>query len=227
MTFILISNWPKKILTRYSNLMKEKLKNPFFQQYALELLLPLVGYFFFDWSLTIIAVFYFLDQIASDIVYARKINKIGSEQKVKNHFFKSTVVLVNFLIIFVAEAALFDHFWPNLISQSKTEFYAEIWDFTVSELWILFPLLIAVYHFKDLFTFYMPRRFANHDFNKTIFSRTIFNLGIFMLVFNGLQLSPNIAGSELPALLVFIGIKLLYDFTAGKWYLKYSLIKQN
>ena len=207
--------------------MKEKLKNPFFQQYALELLLPIVGYFFFDWSITIIAIFYFLDQIASDLVYTRKIYKIGAESKAKNHLIISIFTLINFLVIFVAEIALFNNFWPDLISQSRTEFYAEIWDFTVSELWILFPLLIAVYHLKDLFTFYMPRRFTNYDFKKIIFSRTILNLGIFVLVFNGLQFAPNLEGYEIIALFSFIAIKLAFDFTLGKWSMRHALINSD
>lgn len=205
--------------------MKEKLKNPFVQQYALELLLPIAGYFLFDWSLTIIAVFYFLDQIASDLVYTRKINKIGKENGVKNHLFISLVALFIFLIIFTIEIVVFNDLWPLIIQQDTTTFHQEIWNFTVGELWLLFPLLIAVYHMKDLFTFYMPRRFLNYDFRKTILSRTLMNMGIFILVFIGLQITPSLKGIEIPALFIFIGIKLAYDFSIGRWSNKYGIKK--
>ena len=41
-----------------------------------ELLIPLLGYFFWNWSFYFIALFYFLDLLASTCILPLKINKI-------------------------------------------------------------------------------------------------------------------------------------------------------
>ena len=207
--------------------MKEKLKNPFVQQYALEILLPIAGFFFFDWSLTIIGVFYFLDQIASDLVFTRRLKRIGKETGVSNFAALSILALIGFLLIFLIELFIFHKYWPGIISQNTPDFYAELWDFTVSELWLLFPLLILMYHLKDTFTFYMPRRYLNYNFNKALIGRLILNAGILILIFAGLLLTPQLNGLEIIALFIFIAIKLAYDFSFGKWCMKWGKIDKS
>ena len=80
---------------------KLNFKNPFVQQYILELLLPIIGYFFFNWTLPIIAVFYLMDQLGALFSLVRKL-KLTSNYSQVSYARQMILSIVASLISFVS-----------------------------------------------------------------------------------------------------------------------------
>jgi hypothetical protein len=194
---------------------KEKLRNPFVQQYAVEILFPLIGFFFFDWSLVIIAIFYLMDQIGSETSFFRRLARVsaGKKGQVIRIFMWS---LFAFLALFTIQCAFLGMIGFNLL-QPGTDPTNEITAFMKEEGWFLFPLVIFMYHFKDQFMFYMPRRYLLYNPMKMQLYRLVSNLVILVLAVGGISVLKLV---ELPGaiiLVIFLVIKIAFDFTVGKW----------
>lgn len=192
---------------------KDKLRNPFIQQYLLEILLPFAGYLFFDWSLVIIAAFYFLDHLASEVFFVRRLSRITKESD-RNKAVVGIGICVSLLTI-VAEGLLIYYLWIH--AANENELIVELTNFAVDELWLLFPLVLLVYYMKDQMTFNMPRRFVLYHsgryMNYHVFLNSIALAGVAVMLLIIAQTDMH----DLFYLLIFVGLKLLYDFTLVKW----------
>ncbi|MBK9191411.1 MAG: hypothetical protein IPM77_07790 [Crocinitomicaceae bacterium] len=80
--------------------LRDKLRNPFVQQYILEILIPLAGYFWFDWTIEIIALFYLIDQFASEFSFLRKLKSVAAyhQMSFSRHLIISAFSFVIFLL---------------------------------------------------------------------------------------------------------------------------------
>src|SRR5688572_28056960 len=137
---------------------RERLRNPYVQKYLLEILLPLIGYFFFGWSLVIIAAFYIIDQVASEVSFLRKFVAIRKTEN-KKVFLVFTASVIVFLTVLGTELfMLLEYFVPHGLARLQ-RLLDELSAFAKEELWLLFPLVLVMYYVKDQFTFFMPRRY--------------------------------------------------------------------
>jgi len=202
--------------------MKEKLKNPFVRQYALEILLPLLGYYLFDWSLTVIALFYFVDYICSEIAKQRRIAKVYSLNSSKLYL----MVLSIFIgVLFFAFSISFT--WiqiQEINSANYSEMTTEVMVFVKEELWFFLPLVYLMYHLKDTFTFYMPRRFLNYNFEKMVQLQMVESLIMSILIVSGVSLWNYYRFQDEIVLFGFMIIKVAFDLVVAKWLDKKSQI---
>ncbi|MBK6951217.1 MAG: hypothetical protein IPH24_04010 [Crocinitomicaceae bacterium] len=200
---------------------KERLRNPFVQQYLLEILLPIVGYYFFDWSLIIIASFYLIDQIGSEYSFVRKFQAIRKSEN-KSGFRYSLMAIIFFLMIVCVEIFALYYFFRDENVEVEQKMITELAVFAKEELWIILPLIILTYHLKDQFTFFMPRRYLQKESKKFVQGQLIELSLIAGLVVVGLVVFSNFVIRDQILLFSFLAVKLLFDFTIGKYIEKRS-----
>ncbi|MBK9590579.1 MAG: hypothetical protein IPO32_03415 [Crocinitomicaceae bacterium] len=200
---------------------KERLRNPFVQQYLLEILLPIVGYYFFDWSLIIIASFYLIDQIGSEYSFVRKFQAIRKSEN-KSGFRYSLMAIIFFLMIVCVEIFALYYFFRDENVEVEQKMITELAVFAKEELWIILPLIILTYHLKDQFTFFMPRRYLQKESKKFVQGQLIELSLIAGLVVVGSVVFSNFVIRDQILLFSFLAVKLLFDFTIGKYIEKRS-----
>jgi hypothetical protein len=197
--------------------LRDRLRNPFVQQYFLEILIPLIGFFWFDWTLEIIALFYLVDQLASEFSYLRKLKSIASYQNMKfiNHFLLSVFL---FLTIFFLECFLLFHFFSGQLNmtENNSEILLQIKIFAIEEGWLLFPAVFLMYYLKDQFTFFMPRKFTEKDGIKFFRGHLISESAILILLVAGIALFSHLKVEDYLILIAFLVVKILFDFTIQK-----------
>lgn len=192
-----------------------RLKNPFVQQYLLEIFFPLIGYFFFDWSIIVIVVFYLVDYFASETAFVFRVKRVAREKK--STWTNSFTLALALSLIFVSLTTFIIYsIFPNIGGFASDYVTDEVLKFSKEELWFLFPLVILMYLFKDQFTFYMPRRYLNYEVNKMIRYRVLLNLTIVVLVATGFFVWATLPMHEAITILVFLVVKLIFDFTIAK-----------
>lgn len=201
--------------------LKVKLRNPFVQQYVLEILLPLAGYFFFDWSLTIIAVFYLLDFIGSEYSYTRKLVAIAGVAGKRYALLLVSGVTIFFSILTLQIWLLWNYFTTGDAAVTDS-LMKELSDFALEELWILFPLVILMYYLKDQFTFFMPRRFLQRDTLRFFYTHQITSVLICGILVLGIFLLNHVNFSDLVILIIFLVAKIIFDFSVAKFLEKKS-----
>lgn len=197
-------------------ILKEKLRNPFVQQYILEIFLPLAGYFFFDWSLLIIAAFYLIDQIGSEFSFTRKLLTIGKSEQKKIRS-KVVIQILIFALLFAVQIWLLLNYFSNWGQEIPAIIFEELILFAKEELWLIFPLIILMYYIKDQFTFFMPRRFLQKDADRFWRTHLIELSVIFLLIVIGILITVNVSLSDLAIIILFLIVKISYDFTLGKY----------
>lgn len=187
---------------------KQILSHPLFQ-YLLELFLPLLGYFFFDWSIAVIIAFYFMDYLGSEFARHRRHLKIKT---VKNE--KTTLFIIGLIIsILFFLIALYIGFFSMLVQANYDHKNVnEVIQFLGEEGWLLLPLVIFAAHVKDVMTFYTPRRFLNYNYSKTLQFYFVQITIQFALIVVGLYLWVNFQIHEVLALVIFMLVKVLFDF---------------
>lgn len=195
--------------------LKARFKNPFVQQYVLEILFPLIGYFFFDWSIVVIVVFYLVDYFASETAFVFRVKRVTREKKTK--WLGTFILATSLSLVFIGATTLIVYFiFPKVDGFTSEYVIAEVLKFSKDELWFLFPLVILMYLFKDQFTFYMPRRYLNYEVNKMICYRVLLNSVIGILVATGFLVWAAVPMHEAITIVVFLGLKLIFDFTIAK-----------
>ena len=196
---------------------KKQLKNPLIQQYILEIALPLVGYFFFGWSMAVIAAFYLLDFFSAEIARNRRVYKVfKTTSSAKIDRFMVSLFVGSLLFI----VSLF-FTWENLILMTEGEeglivLHEELITFAKEELWLLLPVVYFVYHLKDVMTFYMPRRFMNYDYVKMVKFQLIELLMLTALIMIGVFSWRYFQLPDLTVLIAFIVLKLGFDILIAR-----------
>jgi len=198
---------------------KQKLRHPQFQQQILEVAFPLLGYFFWDWSLLIIVVFYLLDFLASQIMYSRRLAKIISvfNEKLNGILILSILTSALFVLIIIFMTHSFFETQYLLLNKSLN---SELITFAKDELWYLFPIILLSYYMMDKMMFYMPKRFFNFSVRLYFKKNILANLIAILLIGLGLYLYTVINPSDLVAIIGIVLIKLGFDFGIKKQILK-------
>lgn len=144
----------------------KKLKNPFIQQNLLEILFPLVGFFWFDWSIVLIAGYYYIDFIADKTAFIRRYKWIRKQHAVKINkpslrLFASILILLPVLIGLISYYGMM-----SSLRLTPKLFNSELVEFVKNELWILLPVILVLYYFKDAMMFVAPRRYLLYNERK-------------------------------------------------------------
>lgn len=183
--------------------------NPKYVQLVGDALIPLLGFFLWDWSLYFILLFYGLDIIANEIIIHLKSRKIVQFQAdEKTSFWIRSGILSFFTILCIG---LLVHL--TVFSLNPTiSFQQEIIDFwTYEELgiqqgYILFPLIaLTAYQQFNMF-FIRPQTFRKVGLN-TIWKNHLTAL-LVILVFSGLTLGVAQL-TFIPELAIVLGIVVL------------------
>ena len=195
--------------------MKDKLKNPLIQQYILEIALPVVGYFFFDWSITIIAVFYLVDWFCAEIARNRRVFKvyINTKNSKQNGFIYS--LMIGGFLFALTFAWTYWNFEMRYADQLP-KMYEELSVFAREELWFLVPIVYLVYHLKDVMTFYAPRRFLKRDYQKMVKFQLVELVIFSALVIIGVLLWRMLEISDVLAIISFIILKIGFDILVAR-----------
>ena len=200
----------------------KKLRNPFVQQYAIEIVFPLIGYFFFDWDILIIATYYLIDHLCSQIMFFRRALWVKNKGEVKYGSSLFIIAILTFLLFFIAEIALLENYiriTQHFSIEKMNELFLE---FAKNELWFLFPLVLFMYHFKDQFTFYMPRHYLKYNYKKyLIWDMVNSSVVLVLLAAIGyvwvLTMLPNVV-----AILIFVTVKIGFDLSIKQFIQKKS-----
>lgn len=204
--------------------MKDGLKNPFIRQYVLEILLPIVGFYFLDWSLTIIAIFYLMDQLAAEFAFSFRMSRVSKNiDHTRKSILYSVIPFALYIIALGIQGLFILKTWYIVYDGQGEQIMEEISDFVFPEGLILLPLVILIYLIKDRFTFYIPRRYMNHHPVRYMQMRLIRLTTTTILVCTGFTIWYKSQPEEETILISFLIGKVLYDLTLGKWLEKASL----
>ena len=195
---------------------KKELKNPFTQQYIAEILFPFVGYLFFDWSLLIIVVFYLLDQLASQLLFFKKLHFINHYWDEKNGWVYLLSSIFLFIITFGLELYFLNTSFAYISDQNGTCYVDELNTFAKNELWFLFPILLLMYFMQDKILFYVPKKFEQILSKPYFVNNTIQNLVVLIMVVVASFIYPFIKWPDIIIILCIVIVKLMYDFTIKK-----------
>jgi hypothetical protein len=197
---------------------RAKLRNPKIQQYILEILFPLLGYYFWNWSLLIIIVFYLLDYLGAQLLYFRRLYFIQKHQNMTTWWLLPLSVTSFSFFFFVVLKALSSSFL--FMDYGSVKPYDQLIVFAKDELWFLFPILILTYYMMDNFFFYMPRRFMNYKPKKYLLKNIASNALVTMFVIFGVYINSIVEIKTIVIILIIIMVKFMFDFLIKKSVLK-------
>lgn len=118
------------------------LKRQLYIQLFSNLIIPVLGFWVWEWSLYFILLFYMLDIFSSEIVHFLKIRKIKSVQSKIVPTKIYTIISVLFLVLIITEINL-----GMALYQPTIDFKKEIWNFLtykemgISQGFVLIPLI--------------------------------------------------------------------------------------
>ena len=178
-----------------------------------ELVIPLLGFFWLGWDLYFIALFYFLDLIATEVFYQLKLSKIANFQKVPLSI--STRIKSSFLVVLLVVLSHFlvRNLYPDLVfEESFIAFLAyEEEGIPIPQGYLLLPLVAFGNYQQYKMFFLVPNRFRSLTVPQVVGSRT----GALLAALAGVALTFALlfftAIPELVILLVFVLGKLWFD----------------
>lgn len=178
------------------------------------LAIPLLGYFWWNWSLYFILLFYTLDLLAGLIVVflkARKIKQVTQNTQIPTSTFASVAIMFFALIV-----ALF-HIGSALLHPS-IDFQKEIITFlTYTEMgiqqWIvLVPMVGLMAYSSYKMEFILPQLFLQQD-EKTVWKNYL-KEQFLMVAFSAILMLISVAYhfSDLVVLLIILAVTTIYNF---------------
>lgn len=195
---------------------RKVLAHPLFQ-YSLELLIPVLGYLFFGWTLPVIIAFYFFDFLGAEFARHRRHKKVMEVNSAAEESVWTTGVIVS-AMVFVLTVTLALFLMADMVGVSGAKPMVEIIEFLKEEGWLLLPLVLFAAHLKDKMTFYMPKKYYDYSFDKLMKNFYLEIVVLLLLISVGLvgyyYLSSKLDGLILLA--IFILIKLIFDFRLVK-----------
>ncbi|UKN03402.1 hypothetical protein K6119_07725 [Paracrocinitomix mangrovi] len=199
---------------------KKHLKNPFVQQYIVEIALPLVGYLLFDWTLAVIIAFYYMDFFGSEISRHRRHYKIRAHwNESMSSFYISIGVSV---LVFLALTFIAWYFLNQSDLITNSTHIDEIIHFLKNEGWILLPLVYLANYMKDVMTFYAPRRYTKFNYKNTLKAYYIELSVLITLTITGFVAWTTLLIPTIPALIGFVVVKLAFDLLLVRKLKKFS-----
>ncbi len=158
------------------------LRNPILQQYILELLLPIVGYYLLDWSFNSIGIYYLLDYSASNVSFVRKFLAINRHTENKVSTGVSFFVLGLMTVLSIGVMILTLYFLMKISSYELPILFHEISTAFFNELWFLLPILFVASFYSDKVTFFLPRLFLKYKADHYLWGELIVNSSFILLL---------------------------------------------
>lgn len=180
--------------------------------------IPLLGFFFFDWGLYFILLFYFIDLISTEVFIHIKANKVVTF-KSSNHTRKPWLVLGLLSFVFMISTVLMTHMVMPFIDPN-IQFYEELIAFLsyqeagipIAQGYILLPLVVFGNYQQYKLFFLMPAKYRvlsiNEIFNSRIKALSLALIGAFI----ALALAYFTEVPEVVYLLTIVGVKFFVDF---------------
>jgi hypothetical protein len=185
-----------------------------------EAVIPLLGFFYFDWSLYFILLFYFIDLIATEVFTYIKVNKIITFQRIGYTFqqrYGKLIINTSLVLLLLILSHLFIYFQQSGINFWKAfaEFLAyEEPGFPVPQGYILLPLVIFGNYQQYNSMFVKSNAYRVFSWKKLILSR---RRALFI------SLSGALLGLILVQLLVIPSLIYLLLITVIKFYVDVKL----
>jgi len=201
--------------------LKLYLRHPKVQQGLIEVVFPIAGYFFWDWSLLIIVVFYVIDWLASQVMYTKRLIKVKEQFNEKMNWVLPLSISVSVLVIFGLTSFLYSIFQGlyGFIWHTR-DLNQELVTFLKAELWYLFPIILFSYHIMDKVLFYLPRRFVNYSVRPYLYKNIISNSIASAFIFLGAIIYTYTLPSDIITIVLIVSIKLIFDVVIKKRLLK-------
>ena len=199
---------------------KGKLRNPFVQQYLIEIVFPLVGYFFFDWNIWVIAIYYFFDQLGAQILFYGRAFIVNKKAETTRNLFGFFLSIIAFFLLFVFEICIIGTAVMQTQVWTINKLETALIDFLVSEGWLLFPVLLLAYHLKDQFSFYMPRHYLKYDMGNMLKWNLISNVVIVLFIGLGTVIWRQFTLSNSLVIISFVVFKVAFDLLKRPFVLK-------
>ena len=120
--------------------------NPKIIQVASDALIPLAGYFWWEWSLYFILLFYLLDYISNEIFLHVKSKKIRSSQSTPAEIWIKNAIISSFLLFFTVLCVHFAmfHISPGIQFTDELLRFWQYKDLGIEQGYILLPLIFLV-----------------------------------------------------------------------------------
>lgn len=134
--------------------------NPKYIQILADAVIPLLGYFLWDWNLYFIVLFYLLDVIANEVLMHLKSAKIRKESN--NLVVEPWVFLGSLSLFILISSVALIHFCMTLIIPGIDFWYEikEFWnykDMGIEQGYILLPLIVLVNYQRYKLEFLLPK----------------------------------------------------------------------
>lgn len=187
------------------------MKNQRIIQLIGDISIPLLGYFWWNWNLYFIVLFFLLDIIFNEIFQWVKTKKIVETQKIK---IDSKAYFSIFLLITVIVCAhlFFLSYQPTIKFKQEIINFLSYKDLGIAQGYLLVPLLVLVNYQKYKLEFLMPQ--LQHKLNlKVLWKNNITNLlqiGTWFVFLLGLTKAIDL--SVLSVLIIGIAGPALYQF---------------
>jgi len=199
---------------------KLQLRNPKIQQGIMEVVFPVAGYFFWDWSLLIIVVFYLMDWLSSQLMYTRRLMKVKEQFNENLNWIVPVSVMLSIILIVGLSSVLYTFFDMHYSFRVKKDLNQELLTFLKDELWYLFPLILFSYHLMDKMLFYAPRRFMNYSVRPYLYKNLKANGIAGLLIVLGVVAYARVLPSDIITVFSIVIIKLIFDVGIKKRVLK-------
>lgn len=164
--------------------MSNKLKPVYVKVFG-DALLPLLGYFLWDWSIYFILLFYILDAIVGEVLVHLKTRKIKSysEKVVVSSWIQQAVFSALLLIIGLVGMHL-----SMIVIEPTIDFWKEIYLFLsyeemgIAQGYVLLPLIVFMGYAQYRNEFLFPRKFQTVTFQNLWRTQIVSRLAICILV---------------------------------------------
>lgn len=183
--------------------------NPIQRQNFLELLLPVLGFYFLDWSIVLIIAFYLADHLGEQISTFRVLLKIHADRKnamkwMVTHSVSSLLFLILHLIL------LAKIFYQESLQNELVE--KQLGDFLSTEIWIIIPLIVIASFLKTHLLIIVPHRFLQMNATKLVITVIAKNFIIFLFILIAFVLQINLTNNDGQILWALTTIQFCYLF---------------
>lgn len=125
-------------------------------------LIPLLGFFWWNWSLYFIVLFYLADMLIAQVITVLKARKIAEFDHRENNYISRFILSLFLLLIsaFLMHVAM-RFFYPEINFTQEMIAFWEYEDMGIQQGYILLPLLILIAHQRYKLEFLMPARYRS------------------------------------------------------------------
>lgn len=194
--------------------------HPLYIQLLSNLLIPVLGFWVWNWNLYFILLFYILDIVSSEIVHFLKVRKIKAIQKPSNIPVPTKVysfVSILFVILIVAEINIgMKLYHPELNFEKEIRDFLMYKEMGISQGFVLLPLVGLMAYTSYKAEFLMPKLYL-HQAEKPLWKyhlKAHFSLLAFCVILTLLAVAYQFP--EWVALTIILVITTGYNYLQGR-----------